>query len=185
MNDRQIVEMYWSRDEKAVNETAKKYGSYCYTIAFGILHNQEDSKESVNDTYMSAWNSMPPNKPKILKTFLGKITRRISIDRWRRKTAQKRGEGERPEVLGELSECIAENGNPVNEIEKKLLNETVNDFIKGLKDTEQKVFMCRYWYADSVESIAKQFGFTQSKVKSMLMRSRLKLKKRLTEEDLI
>ncbi|MBQ8135229.1 MAG: sigma-70 family RNA polymerase sigma factor [Clostridia bacterium] len=185
MNDRQIVEMYWNRDEKAISETTEKYGAYCYTIAFGILHNEEDTKESVNDTYMDAWNSMPPNKPKILKTFLGKITRRISIDRWRKKTAQKRGGGELPEVLEELSECITESGNPVNEMEKKLLNETINLFVKELKNTEQKVFLCRYWYADSVESIAKQFGFTQSKVKSMLMRTRIKLKERLIKEDLI
>ena len=91
MTDAQIVEMYWNRNEQAISVTAEKYGTYCYSVAYGVLHNEEDSEESVNDTYMSAWNSMPPHKPSVLKTFLGKITRRISIDRWRKKTAEKRG----------------------------------------------------------------------------------------------
>ena len=91
MNDLQIIEMYWKRNEQAISVTAEKYGTYCYSIAYGVLHNEEDSKESVNDTYMSAWNSMPPHKPNVLKTFLGKITRRLSIDKLKRKNAEKRG----------------------------------------------------------------------------------------------
>ena len=184
MTDAQIVEMYWERNEQAISVTAEKYGTYCYSVAYGILHNEEDSKESVNDTYMSAWNSMPPHKPGILKTFLGKITRRLSIDRWRRKNAEKRS-GETAEVLDELAECISQSGNPIAEMEKEMLDETINAFVKELKDTEQRVFLCRYWYAKPVKEIAKLFGFSESKVKVMLMRTRNKLKARLETEGLL
>ncbi len=184
MNDRQIIELYWNRDEQAISMTAEKYGTYCYSVAYKILHNEEDSKESVNDTYLSAWNSIPPHKPNILKTFLGKIARRISIDRWRKKNAEKRN-AEITEVLEELSECVSPRGNPMTEIEKKQLDETVNNFIAELKDVEQRVFICRYWYAESVKEIAKQFCFSESKVKVMLMRTRNKLKERLEKEDLL
>ena len=172
MTDAQIVEMYWERNEQAISVTAEKYGTYCYSVAYGILHNEEDSKESVNDTYMSAWNSMPPHKPNVLKTFLGKITRRLSIDKLKRKNAEKRG-GEIAEILDELSECISPIGDPIAETDKEL------------KDTEQRVFLCRYWYARSVKEIAKLFGFSESKVKVMLMRTRNKLKTRLDEEGLL
>ena len=184
MTDAQIVEMYWNRNEQAITVTAEKYGTYCYSVAYGVLHNEEDSKESVNDTYMSAWNSMPPHKPAILKTFLGKITRRLSIDRWRRRNAEKRG-GEIAEVLDELSECISPIGDPIAEMEKEMLDKTINTFVRELKDTEQRVFLCRYWYAKPVKEIAKLFGFSESKVKVMLMRSRNKLKARLDEEGLL
>ena len=184
MTDAQIVEMYWNRNEQAISVTAEKYGTYCYSVAYGILHNDEDSEESVNDTYMSAWNSMPPHKPGILKTFLGKITRRLSIDRWRRKNAEKRG-GEIAEILDELSECISPIGDPIAETEKAMLDNTINTFVRELKDTEQMVFLCRYWYAKSVKEIAKLFGFSESKVKVMLMRTRNKLKARLKTEGLL
>ena len=184
MTDAQIVEMYWNRNEQAISVTAEKYGTYCYSVAYGVLHNEEDSKESVNDTYMSAWNSMPPHKPAILKTFLGKITRRLSIDRWRRRNAEKRG-GEIAEVLDELSECISPIGDPIAEIEKEMLDKTINTFVRELKDTEQRVFLCRYWYAKPVKEIAKLFGFSESKVKVMLMRTRNKLKARLETEGLL
>ena len=184
MNDLQIIEMYWKRNEQAISVTAEKYGTYCYSVAYGILHNEEDSKESVNDTYMSAWNSMPPHKPNVLKTFLGKITRRLSIDRLKRKNAEKRG-GEIAEILDELSECISPIGDPIAETEKEMLDKTINSFVKELKDTEQRVFLCRYWYARSVKEIAKLFGFSESKVKVMLMRTRNKLKTRLETEGLL
>ena len=184
MTDAQIVEMYWKRNEQAISVTAEKYGTYCYSVAYGILHNDEDSEESVNDTYMSAWNSMPPHKPGILKTFLGKITRRLSIDKWRRKNAEKRG-GEIAEVLDELSECISQSGDPIAEMEKETLDKTINTFVRELKETEQRVFLCRYWYAKSVKETATLFGFSESKVKVMLMRTRNKLKARLETEGLL
>ena len=184
MTDGQLTELYWSRDEQALIVTAEMYGAYCYSIAFGILRDEEDSKESVNDTYMSAWNSIPPHRPAILKTFLGKITRRLSIDRLRKKNAQKRS-GETADILEELSECISSSGDPSAESEKKLLDETINRFVKELRGIEQRVFVCRYWYAKPIREISQQFGFTESKVKAMLMRTRAKLKERLEKEELI
>lgn len=106
MNDNQIVDLYWARDEQAIDETRAKYGQYCYAIAYNILQRCEDAEESVNDTYLDAWNAMPPHKPSILSTFLGKITRRISLDRLRRNNAEKRGGGQAALSLDELMECI-------------------------------------------------------------------------------
>lgn len=183
MEDNKIVELYLQRSEQAVTETQSKYGNYCYSIAYQILANNEDAEESVNDTYIDAWNSIPPHKPAILSTFLGKITRRISIDRWRIRNAKKRGGGEMPLVLEELAECIEGNNSIEQELEQKRLTEVINNFVLGLPQTEQKVFLCRYWYMDSVDSVCRQFGFSESKVKSMLYRTREKLKHVLEKED--
>ena len=182
MDDNMIVDLYFQRSEKAITETAAKYGNYCYSIAFNILNNNEDAEESVNDTYNDAWNSIPPHRPSILATFLGKITRRISIDRWRKRNAEKRGGGEIPLVLDELQDCIANVTSVEEEYEKQHLSDVINTFVKSLPETEQKVFLCRYWYVDSISSISKQFGFTESKVKSMLFRTREKLRLVLIKE---
>ena len=182
MDDQRIVELYWERSEKAVSETASKYGNYCYSIAYNVLANKEDAEESVNDTYMDAWNSIPPHRPSILSTFLGKITRRISIDRWRKRSAKKRGSGVLPLVLDELQECVADDKSLEQEFERRRLSDVVNTFVKSLPETEQKVFLCRYWYMDSIDSIRRQFGFSESKVKSMLYRTRGKLRVILSKE---
>ena len=185
MDDTQIVELYWARKESAIEETEAKYGSYCYSIAQNILHNPDDAKESVNDTWLDAWNSMPPHRPSVLSTFLGKLTRRISIDKWRRATAKKRGDGQLPLVLAELEDCISDGKSIEEETERKLLDEVIASFVKSLPETEQKVFLCRYWYMDSVSSIATRFRFSESKVKSMLYRTREKLRVRLEKEGLV
>lgn len=182
MDDQIIVNLYFQRSEKAITETAAKYGNYCYSIAFNILNSNEDAEESVNDTYNDAWNSIPPHRPSILATFLGKITRRISIDRWRKQNAVKRGGGEIPLVLDELQDCIANVTSVEEEYEKQHLSDVINTFVKSLPETEQKVFLCRYWYVDSISAISKQFGFSESKVKSMLFRTREKLRLVLIKE---
>ncbi len=185
MDDTQIVELYWARMESAIEETEAKYGSYCHSIALNILHNPEDAAESVNDTWLDAWNSMPPHRPSVLSTFLGKLTRRISIDKWRRATAKKRGDGQLPLVLAELEDCISDGKSIEEETERKLLAEVIAAFVKSLPETEQKVFLCRYWYMDSVNSIASRFRFSESKVKSMLYRTREKLRACLEKEGLV
>lgn len=182
MDDRRIVALYWERSEQAIAETAARYGNYCYAIAYNILDNHEDAEESVNDTYIDAWNSMPPHRPSVLSTFLGKMTRRISIDRWRKRRAEKRGGGEMPLVMDELQECAAEDKSMEQAYEKQRLGEVINAFAKALPETERRVFLCRYWYMDSVASIGKQFGFSESKVKSMLYRTRVKLRAVLSKE---
>lgn len=182
MDDEQIVVLYWERSENAIRETAAKYENYCHSIAFGILKNHEDANESVNDTWLDAWNSMPPHRPSVLSTFLGKITRRVAIDRWRRDTAKKRGGGEMMLLLEELTECVPAERTVEQDWELTELARTVNDFLLSLPEEKQRVFMCRYWYADSVSSIAKRTGFSQSKVKSMLYHSRKALREYLDKE---
>lgn len=182
MDDNSIIRLYFDRDEQAVEETARKYGSYCYTIANNILSNREDAQESVNDTYLDAWNSIPPHRPSSLSLFLGKITRRISIDRLRKNNAQKRGGGELALVLDELQQCIPSEADVEQAFEKKYLSQMINEFVKTLPEKERKVFLCRYWYMDSVKSIARRFGYSESKVKSMLYRTREKLREALRKE---
>ena len=182
MNDKNIVDLYFNRDEEAITQTDKKYGRYCYSIAYNILTNKEDAEESVSDTYMTAWRSIPPRRPSVLSTFLGKITRHISIDRWRERSAYKRGGGEVTLALEELEDCVAGLQNVEMEYERKELIRAYVKFLDTLPVTERRVFLCRYWYVDSVEAIAEKFGFSQSKVKTMLYRTRKKLRKTLWEE---
>ena len=182
MNDKSIIDLYFSRDEEAITQTDKKYGRYCYSIAYNILTNKEDAEESVSDTYMTAWRAIPPRRPSVLSTFLGKITRHISIDRWRERSASKRGGGEVTLALEELEDCVAGRQNVEMEYERKELIRAYVKFLDALPVTERRVFLRRYWYVDSIETIAKEFGFSQSKVKTMLHRTRAKLRKQLAEE---
>ena len=182
MDDKAIVELYFARSEKAISETANKYGGYCYSIANNILSNKEDSEESVNDTYLAAWNNMPPRHPSILATFLGKITRYISLDRWKSRSAYKRGGGEVTLALDELDEFLSSGESTEEVVEKKELIRSINRFLDNLPDTERNLFVCRYWYLDPVQQIADRYGFTLSKTASMLRRTREKLCNQLKKE---
>lgn len=182
MEDSQIVALYWARQEQAIQETAEQYGRYCYAIAYGILSNREDAEESVNDTYMGAWNSMPPHRPAVLATFLGKLTRRISLNRWRYRNAQKRGGGEPALALEELLECIPAGERLDETLEAEALAALLNKFLDGLPETERHVFVRRYWHLAPVAEICQQFGFSKSKVETMLYRTRGKLRLRLEKE---
>ena len=182
MNDDDIVNLYWQRSEQAISETSRKYGKYCFSIAGNILGNREDAEECVNDTYHEAWKCIPPHRPAVLSTFLGKITRRISIDRLRRRNADKRGGGEMPLILDELQDCVASDEDIEQEYERRRLSDVVASFVRSLPETEQKIFLCRYWYLDPVSAICEQFGFSETKVKSMLHRTRTKLHRTLVKE---
>lgn len=182
MDDKSIVDLYFGRDQEAITQTDKKYGHYCYRIAYNILTNREDAEESVSDTYVAAWRAIPPRRPSVLSTFLGKITRHIAIDRWRERNASKRGGGEVPLALEELQDCVAGMQNVEMDYERKEIIKAYVKFLDALPVTERRVFLCRYWYVDSVEAIADKFGFSQSKVKTMLHRTRAKLRKQLAEE---
>lgn len=175
MEDAHIVDLYWARSEKAITETSEKYGKYCYAIAYNILANREDAEESVNDTYLDAWNNIPPHRPDIFSTFLGKITRRISIDKWRGRTAEKRGGGEIVLALDELSDCVPSGHNAEHEVESAELAKVIDDFVMSLPSMERRIFICRYWYLDPISVISQQFGFSESKVKMILHRQRKKL----------
>ncbi len=185
MEDKYIVDLYWERDEKAITETAAKYGRYCYSIAFNILFNTEDAEESVNDAYLNAWNSIPPHRPAILSTFIGKVTRFVSLKKWREKRTIKRGGGNIDLAYEELSDCIPANTSIDEELENQELAKVINDFLDELPLCEQKIFVCRYWYFDSISTISVHFGFSESKVKSMLHRTRKKLRSKLLEEGVI
>ncbi|MGN0335529.1 MAG: RNA polymerase sigma factor [Lachnospiraceae bacterium] len=185
MEDNRIVDLYWERDENAIRETSAKYGRYLHTIAYHILYNQEDADESVNDTYMNAWESIPPHRPSVLSAFVGKITRRISLNKWRDKTRGKRGGGQVPLALDELSECIASDQDVEQVVELKELSHSIDHFLRTLPETERDVFVSRYWFLASVREISSKFEFSESKTKSMLFRTREKLKKYLWEEGLI
>lgn len=185
MDDSFILELYMNRSESAISETAVKYGGYCYSIAYNILTNNEDAEESVNDTYWAAWNSIPPRWPSVLAAFLGKLTRHLAIDRWRSRSAQKRGGGEFELALEELEECVVDSRTVEGDYFRKELRRSLNNFLDTLPETERRVFLCRYWYMDSVAQVAEMFGFSESKVKSMLHRIRGRLRKALEQEGLL
>lgn len=182
MEDPQIVQLYWDRSEQAITETDRKYGAYCAGIAYGILQNREDTEETVSDSYMGAWNAMPPHRPSVLATFLGKIVRRIAIDKWRSGNRAKRGGGEIILALEELGECVPGGGSPEQEVQREELARSVNRFLDGISLWERRVFLARYWYLDSIREIADHFAFSQSKVQSMLFRTRNKLRQHLEKE---
>ena len=181
MNDAEILDLYWARNEKAIDESAQKYGSYCRTVARNILGNPQDEQECLNDTWLAAWNSIPPQKPALLKAYLGKLARRISLKKRRERSALKRGGGEIPAALDELAECIP--GSSIEaELDESGLVRLLNRFIGSLGTDERRVFLRRYWYLDSIAEIAVRFSFSESKVKSMLHRLRQRLMKQLKEE---
>ena len=184
MEDQGIIALFFERSEQAIEETDKKYGGYCYSIAYNILFNREDSEECVSDTYLAAWNTIPPRRPNFLNAFLAQMTRHISIDRWRKRSAKKRGGGEIFLALEELEDCV-DSSSTETEYEKKELSRVLNQFLSSLPETERNVFLCRYWYLDSIQTISEVSGFSQSKVTSMLQRLRGKLRKKLSEEGYV
>ena len=185
MEDSRIVELFWQRSEGAIAETEKKYGRYCHAIALNILADPRDAEEAVNDTYLDAFNSMPPHRPSVLSAFLGRITRRISIDRWRRRSAEKRRGDTVSEALDELSECVPSGRTVEGEVEARALSEAIDSFVMSLPDTERRVFLRRYWYLDAISQIGGRFGFSDTRVRVMLHRTRQKLWEHLGKEGLI
>ena len=184
MDDKQILDLYWERSEVAISETSKKYGKYCRYIAFNILHNDEDSEECVNDTYLRAWNSIPPNRPSVLKTFLGKITRNLSLDRYELLNAKKRNGGQMPLVFDEIQECIPSLDSTENIVEEIALTDILNRFLSSLSLEQRKIFMRRYWYLSPIKEITTEYGMSESKIKMSLFRSRNELKKLLEKEGI-
>ena len=184
MTDKQIVDLYWQRDEMAIYETDVQYGKYCFSISYHILHDSKNAEECVNDTYLAAWKAMPPHRPSSLSAFLGKITRRLSLKRWRDQSRQKRGGGMKEISLEELEECIPSGKSIDEKMETAMLTEIVNAFLENLPMNERRVFLRRYWYCDSIKEIAFRFRFSESKVKMMLKRTRDKLLAHLEKEEI-
>lgn len=184
MDDRSIVKLFLARDERGLREAKAKYGSYCYSIAYGILRSRLDAEECENDTYWAAWNVIPPQEPAFLAAFLGKITRNLSLKRLRADTALKRGGNAATVCLEELSDCIPGGKSFEEQLQARELADLISTFLRCLPQTERQVFVSRYWYCDSVKEISERFGFTQSKVKMMLLRTRAKLREHLEKEGI-
>ncbi len=182
MHDEQIVELYWNRDESAISKTEEKYGHYLTKIAYNILADLDDSLESVNDTYYKAWNSMPPHKPCILSAYLGKITRELSIDIFRKRNRKKRIASEYAISFSELDDCISVGNNTEESVDVNLLSSAINTFLHGLPPKQRVVFVGRYYYGDSIADISKYYDMSESKVKSMLYRTRIALRTHLEKE---
>ena len=179
MEDLQIIELYWNRDETAIKESQAKYGSYCSSIAYNILHSEEDAEECVNDTWLRAWNVMPPAKPNRLGIFLGKITRNLAIDKYRKERSEKYGSGQAALCLDELEECVGEN-HPIED--RIALAELMNRFLKELPQNKRDIFLLRYWYLMPVSEIGKRCGISEGAVKKTLQRLRENLKVYLETE---
>ena len=184
MEDRDIVDLYWERNEDAIRKTEQKYGAYLSKVAYNILADFEDSKECVNDTYLAAWNSMPTNRPSVLATYLGKITRQISIDVFRKKHAEKRYASEYAISLEELGDSFSDGTMPEQILGAKMLDEAINRFVRALPEQVQRAFVGRYYFFDSLKDIAVYCGMTEIKVKSLLYRTRQRLKAYLVKEGL-
>ena len=185
MDDRQIINLFNERSEAALMETAAKYGKYCHAIAYNILYNEEDTEECVNDTYLKAWEVIPPQIPEKLSAFLGKITRNLAITKYRYNNSKKRGNGQIALALEELTECIPSQNSTEQEVSNKLFIETLNAFLEELSAEKRKIFMQRYWYLRPVAEIAGEYGISESKVKMILLRTRNKLKQVLEKEGIM
>lgn len=182
MEDREIIDLFWSRTDTAVTAVNEKYHAYCQHIAYNILKNKEDVEECVNDTWLKVWETIPPHKPNNLATFIGKIARNTALNYLRDRNAKRRGGGQIDLVLEELEECVAHAQTTEQKIEEKELVKAINQFLGTLSELERNVFVCRYWYLESISEIAVHAHSDESKIKSMLFRIRKKLKNHLKKE---
>ena len=182
MEDAQIVCLYWDRNETAIRETENKYDRYLTKIAYNILYDMEDSRESVNDTYLAAWNSMPPHRPGRLSTYLGKITRQVSIDIFRRRTSKKRAASEYALSLSELEECVSGGDTTVEEAELHRLAASIDCWLRTLPRPTRNAFVGRYYFMDSLRDVAGYCGMSEAKAKSVLYRARQSLRNYLEQE---
>lgn len=181
MEDNIIIELYFQRSETAIRESEKKYGAYCGTIANNILHSQQDSEECVNDTWIRAWNAIPPEKPARLSVFLGKITRNLAIDRWRKLKREKSGSGQINLCLDELAECV---GTQETLGDKLDLKEALDSFLSMLKPQTKRIFMLRYWHMCPISDVARLCGISEGAVKMSLRRTRKLLREYLEKEEI-
>lgn len=185
MDDQQIIELYWKRSEDAIAQTRKKYGKLCSHVAYNILGNRQDSEECVNDTYLKAWNAIPPSRPQKLSAFLCRITRNQALKRYESNSAEKRGGGQVPLALEELAGCIPDPDSVTAVTEQRELTRQLNAFLAELSAETRKMFLRRYWAMEPVREIAKAMGISESKVKVTLHRTRKRLKIHLEQEGIV
>ena len=184
MTDKEIIELYWKRDEAAIAATSDIYGNYCYCIAYHILHSKEDADECVNDTWLNACKSIPPQRPHRLSTYLGKITRNLSLNRHKLLTAQKRGMGQVELTLSELEECVPASTDLEQVADEMALVNAIEVFLRAQPRTARNIFVGRYWYLYPIRELASAYQMSESKVVSLLFRMRNKLKLHLEKEGI-
>lgn len=184
MEDAAIIELFWHRDETAIQELSNKYSGYCYKIAWNLLKNHEDAEECLNDTWFAAWSYMPPKRPAVLSAFIGRITRGLAIDCFRKKQAAKRVDGHIADVCGEMDELSFSYTVDEGLAEKELVK-TIENFLRKLPDADRDIFIRRYWYLDSIKDIAKRHGVSQGCIKTSLCRNRKKLYRILKREAVV
>lgn len=182
MEDYQIVDLYWARSESAIDQTSKKYGRMLMGISVSLLSSSEDAEECVNDTYLSAWQRMPDERPIYLGAFLSKIVRSISIDRYRRIHSKKRGGAGM--LMEELSECMPSDYSVEAEYDNERLASALNSFLMSLDEEKRYIFIRRYYYSDSISDISRNMKIGEGKIKTVLFRCRKALKKYLEEEGI-
>lgn len=181
MEDDRIVQLYWDRNDSAITESAAKYGAYCASIAHNILFNEADTEECVNDTWLHAWNAIPPHRPSVLSTFLGKLTRNLSFDLYKRLHREKRGGNNIDAALEELEECVSGDDDTESQWEMKELKEEINQFLRTLPEDKRCMFILRYWYVDGISEIADRMNMSENNVSVSLSRIRGKLRVYLKE----
>jgi len=180
-----ILDLYFARSESAISETADKYGNYCFSISVNILQNNEDSEECVSDTYLRTWDAIPPQRPMNFRAFLGKIVRNLSLNKYKERRTKKHGGGEPALLFSELEDCIPSGSSVEAESEANEVIEAINSFLTSIDSESRIVFVRRYWYADSVKAIAENFQMSESKVMSMLFRTRNKMRVYLEQEGVV
>ena len=180
MEDAEIVDLYWSREERAIKETDRKYGRMLYILSDRILRSPEDAEECLNDAYVSAWNSMPSNRPTYLGSYIAKINRNLSLNRYERDLAQKRGGNV---VITELSDCIP-GEDPEEMLRGEEIRRILNRFLEGIDKEKRVVFVKRYFFSESLAEISAATGLSEGKIKSILFRLRQRLKQELKEVEL-
>ncbi|CAH1057304.1 hypothetical protein PAECIP111894_03462 [Paenibacillus pseudetheri] len=184
MDDSEIIQLYFARNETAIEETSKKYRNYCTKIAHNILSNFEDSEECVNDTFLGAWETIPPKTPTKLSSFLGRITRNIALNKHDYYMAKKRNK-KFDTILDELNDCLSSPDNVESQYEEEQIAESISNFLLKINEDHRNIFLRRYWYSDSLADIATRFSISESKTKSVLFRTRKKLQIYLTKEGYI
>lgn len=181
MEDYEIVDLYWNRNQTAIECTEKKYGKFLQKIAMNILSNLCDSEECVNDTYHKAWNTIPPTRPDSLQAYLGKIVRNLALSVYRMRHAAKRNDSLQV-AFDELEECVAHMEDVESQMEQKFLTESINNWLHTLKEEDMALFVRRYWNGDSVDSIARSWSVRSNKLSVRLCRLRKELKDYLEKE---
>lgn len=182
MEDGKIIDLYWARSQQAIVESERKYGSYCHAIARRILDREEDAEECVNDTWLRAWNAMPPQRPNILSAFFGKLARNLSLDRWRRIRAARRGGSQVEVALHELEDCLPDHHRPDEELEAGETAALISAFLRRQPELDRALFIRRYFHLEPLNDLADRFGMSVGQVKSKLHRMRGKLKLELEQE---